>query len=331
MLSGLALGLLCCGPNTATTQAQSASQIVVPGSGQELTQVGDDFEDEKWKFFPNGAKSSEEIDKQQRLPLGKSSNGRWYEGAKRGYPDVAQRVPTPPGGIVGSQGAMLLQSKYTGVPGRISNEVQQDDFIANVQYKTGGPLSVSQCPSFVTRVYMPPIQEWENRSGPHFAFRSAIETTKMEKGKFFFSGSHEEDEIYWPGLFILLETRKNEQGQNERNAFFRVRADRNGGDFRGPDLPQMGWWTLGLSYSSDGVVHYFAKPGVEDLTRADYIASSLPYGYRCERVRTFFYNTINREDGHTWSTPFIVDDPKVFVLYSGRTASLSSVPSSYRD
>ncbi len=301
-------------------QAASPTQIIVPGTGVQLMQVGDDFEDENWAFIPNGLKSSEEIDKQQRLPLGKSNNGRWYEGAKRGYPDIAKRVPTPEGGLVGSTGAMLLQSRLTGVPGRISNEVQQDDFIANVQYAMGGPIPVSQCPSFVTRVYMPPLNEWESRQGPHFAFRSAIETTEMKKGKFFFSGSNEENEIYWPGLFVLMEMRKNAEGKMERHAFFRVRANQNGGDFRGPDIPVMGWWTLGLSYSADGVVHYFAKPGVEDITRDDYIASALPYGYRCERVRTFFYNTINREDGKTWSTPFIVDDPKAYVQYAARTA-----------
>ena len=83
----------------------------------------------------------------------------------------------------------------------------------------------------------------------------------------------------------------------------------------------MGWWTLGLSFSPDGMVHYYAKPGVEDLTQADHIASNLPYGYRCERVRTFFYNSINKEDGRTWSTPIIVDDPKAFVIYTNRMAS----------
>ncbi len=317
----LIAGLIAITSQTTFSIAQQATQIIIPGSGTQLTQVGDDFEDPSWAFIPNGAKSSEEIDKQERLPLGKSNNGRWYEGAKRGYPDVCKRVPTPPGGLIGSTGSMLLQTKYTGVPGRISNEVQQDDFICNVQYRVGGALSVSQCPSFTTRVYMPPLEEWENRSGPHFAFRSAIETTKMEKGKFLFSGSHEENEVYWPGLFVLMDFRKNEAGQNERYAYFRVRADRNGGDFRGPDIAVTGWWTLGLSFSSDGIVHYFAHPGVQDLTREDYIASTMPYGYRCERIRTFFYNSINREDGRTWSTPFIVDDPKVFVLYMGRTAS----------
>lgn len=300
-------------------QAAPPANVIVPGTGVQLTQVGDDFEDESWDFFPNGPKSSEDIDEQQRMPLGKSNNGRWYEGAKRGYPDVVKRVLTPEGGIEGSQGALLLRSLKTGIPGKISNEMHQDDFIANVQYRTGGPIPVAQCPSATTRVYLPPIEEWENRNGPHFAFRAAVETTIMEKGKFFLAPSKEKEEIYWPGLFILRES-KRVNGQMDDKLYFRVRSDRNGGDFRGPAIEQTGWWTLGLSFSPDGVVHYFARPGVENLTRDDYIASALPYGYRCERFRTFFYNVVNNDDGRTWSTSFIVDDPKVFVLETTRTA-----------
>ena len=317
----LAAGL--CFRAAATVDAAPPAGVVVPGTGTQLTQVGDDFEDPNWTFIPNGAKSSEEIDNQQRAPLGKSNNARWYEGAKRGYPDIAKRVAAPEGGLPGSTAALLLQSRLTGVPGRISNEVQQDDFIANVQYRMGGPLSVSQSPSFTTRVYMPPLEEWENRVGPHFAFRSAIETTQPKKSKFLFAPGGEENEIYWPGLFVLMEYRRDAQGQSQRHAYFRVRANESGGDVRGPDIPVTGWWTLGLSYTPDGRVHYFAKPGVEELTLDDYVASSYPYGYRCERVRTFFYNTINREDGRTWSTPFLVDDPKAYVLHGGRVATQS--------
>ena len=62
-----------------------------------------------------------------------------------------------------------------------------------------------------------------------------------------------------------------------------VRANRNGSDFKGPQITTTGWWTLGMSFSADGQVHYYAKPGVEDLTQDDYITSQYPYGYRCER------------------------------------------------
>ncbi|MFN9986452.1 MAG: hypothetical protein ACK52S_12955, partial [Pirellula sp.] len=62
--------------------AQSRSEIVVPGTGVQLKQVGDDFEDEDWGYVPNNPKSTEDIDENQRMPMGKTHNGRWYEGAK---------------------------------------------------------------------------------------------------------------------------------------------------------------------------------------------------------------------------------------------------------
>lgn len=300
---------------------QYASEIVVPGTGVQLTQVGDDFEDEAWEFIPNNPKSSEDIDKNQRLPLGKSNNGRWYEGAKRGHPDIVKRVPTPPGGLEGSEGSLLLKSLQTGIPKSPSFKMHQDDFICNVQYRVGGTIRVDQSPSMTTRVYLPPMEKWENRNGPHFAFRAAVETTIQEtKTKFLFSSKEEKDEIYWPGLFILRATRK-ENGKVVPYAHFRVRSDRNGGDFMGPEITQTGWWTLGLSFTPDGLTHYFAKPGVEDLTRADYIATAMPYGYRCEEVRSFFYNVVNGDNGRDWSTDWIIDDPKFYVVKSTRVAN----------
>jgi hypothetical protein len=163
------------------------------------------------------------------------------------------------------------------------------------------------------------MEEWEKRNGPHFAFRAAVETTIKEKSKFIFAPPHDKEEIYWPGLFILRET-KRVGGKTVDQVFFRIRADRNGGDFRGPNIDVLGWWTLGLSVTPDGVFHYFAKPGVEELTQDDYLASALPYGYRCESFRTFFYNTVNMDDGRSWSTAFIIDDPKVYVADAPRMA-----------
>ncbi len=73
-----------------------SAQILVPGTGQKLTQVGDDFEDEKWDYVYNLPKSSEENDDRQRLPGGYATNGRWFEGAKRGQPDQICAFPRRP-------------------------------------------------------------------------------------------------------------------------------------------------------------------------------------------------------------------------------------------
>ena len=89
----------------------------------------------------------------------------------------------------------------------------------------------------------------------------------------------------------------------------------------GPEIPETGWWTLGLSFTPDGLVHYFARQGIEELSREDYIATAMPYGYRCEELRSFFYNVVNGDNGRDWSTDWIVDNPKLYVIQNTRMAS----------
>ena len=68
-----------------------------------------------------------------------------------------------------------------------------------------------------------------------------------------------------------------------------------------------------MSVTEDGRVHFYAKPGIEDLTPADHVGSRFPFGYRAQHLRSFFFNVCNGDDGRTWSTEFVIDDPKVFV------------------
>jgi hypothetical protein len=301
----------------------------VPGSGSILQQVGDDFEDPSWDYIFNGPKSSEEINKNQNLPLGKSTNGRWFEGAKRGHPDVLKRVETPDGGLPGSEGALLMKSLQTGIQGSPSHKMQQEDFILNVQYRTGGSIPIAKSPSVTTRVYFPPTDQWERRSGPHFAFRVALETTKKSEPKFPFFTSKNEEEIYWPGLFVCMDTKESSRQKTDQ-VYFRVRANGRGGDVRGPDMTEMGWWTLGISVSANGAVHYYAKPGVDELTHQDYIATEFPYNFRAERFRSAFFNVVNGDNGRTWSTTFIIDDTRVYLgtapsQVAGRSAQTTRV------
>ncbi len=305
----------------------TAQRPVIPGTGSEILGVSDDFEDPKWSYSPNAPKSTDDIDENQRTPLGRSQNGRWYEGIKRGHPDVVKRINTPAGGLPGSEGALLMRSLYTGIPGRPSGTMHQDDFICNVQYRLRRKVDISEVPSVTTRVFLPPVAEWEKRSGPHFGFRLALETTAMvekEIGPFKLKRKQMDNEVYWPGLFIEFES-KHDSKRTEDYAHLRVRSNRRGGDFRGPQITTTGWWTLGMSVTPDGMVHYYASPGVDELTEDDYITSQLPYNYRAERFRTFFYNVCSADDGRRWSTSFVVDDPKVYLLRpkGQRTASRS--------
>jgi hypothetical protein len=280
---------------------------LVPGTGQVIENVGDDFEDEKWEFVHNYPKSTKDIDEQRRYPMGKSTNGRWYEGQKRGQPDYIKRIPTPAGGLEGSTSSLVLRSLYTGIARVPSYRTQQDDFIANVKALVGGSIHPSRGPSVVTRVYMPPFEDWEKRSGATFAFRLALDPVYPAPKK-----KWDDPDTYWPGL--LVDFMRKEDGKAEQDtAFFRMRAHNNGRDYRGPEITQTGWWTMGMSVTADGRVHYYAHPGVEDLGPDDHIASHYPYGLRAKGFRTFFFNVLNGDDGRTWSTEWIVDDPMVYV------------------
>jgi len=303
----------------ATTKKPTAAApapkkpVLVPGTGSLVKGIGDDFEDENWKWNYNHPKSSEEQDKRVRGPVGKSINGRWFEGPKRGTPDVVKRIELPAPGLEGSTHGLLIASLHAGIPGRTTYQMQQDDLIYNMQKVTGRGMSVADNPSVVTRVYMPPFEQWEKRNGPTFGFRAGCYTHATITGKDHPDKGRFGLEEYWPGMFVCFEP-ANAKRKTEDSAYLRIRGGRNGGEIRGPKIEQTGWWTLGLSFSPDGMVHYFASPGVDELTMDDHITSQYPYGYRTELLKTFFYNVCTQDDGKTWSTPWVIDDPKVYFV-----------------
>ena len=289
------------------------SEPLVPGTGRQLIEVGDDFEQPGWSYVPHLPKSSRDVDQRQNLPSGEASNGRWYEGIKRGQPDVVRIVPTPDGGLPSSRQSLLLQTLYAGLPGRPAHHLGQDDFVADVNYRLGGAIPVSQSPSVVVRVFLPPADQWENRSGSHFGFRMALETVLPRTSWASpFASLGAEGKTYWPGLFIEFDSQTD--GHPGDRARFRVRADARGSDFRSAAIAVTGWWTLGFSVTPDGMVHYYASPGVDSLTAADLLASQFPYGYRAASLKTFFFNVCNGDNGRVWSTPWIIDDSEVYVV-----------------
>ncbi len=297
-------------------QAQRVKPVpLVPGTGRELPGIGDDFEDPAWAWQPNLPKVFNHKDDAlaKNLPLGESVNRRWHEGIKRGQPDSVRLVQTPPGGLPGSRQAIALQSLVTGST-RPGNQQQQDDLIASV-FELEGAVAVSRSPSVVTRVWLPPIEQWENRTGCHFAIRLSLETDRnaWPRGS---ARPADFDGTFWPGIFIHLDSSEGNgaTGQEYDQVSIWMKADDQGKRIVGPQITQTGWWTLGMSVTPDGRVHYFAHPGVEDLTAADHIASAWPFGYRAHQFRTFFFNICNGDDGRTWSTGFVVDDSKVYVV-----------------
>jgi len=286
---------------------------VVPGTGKKVKNVGDDFEDEGWRYTLNSPKSTRNIDEYERTPSGESENGRWYEGMKRGHPDIARRVETPAKGLPGSTGSLLLRSLWTGVPGRPSYQMQQDDFIADVNYRLGAKIPVDRTPSVVVRVFLPPVDTWEDRTGPHFGFRTSLTTTVTTPPRgLLFSSSRREEETYWTGMFIEFQSKTD--GHKHDYAYWRLRADQDGNDFRSKQITMTGWWTIGMSITPDGMAHCYASPGVDNLTAEDHLASYYPYGYSAEYFKTFFFNVCNGDDGKTWSTPWVIDDPAVYIV-----------------
>lgn len=291
--------------------AADAHAQVVPGTGTLLN--SDDFEDESWSFIFNLPKSSKEEDEQIRYPLGGSTNGMWMESPKRGVPDQCERVPTPPGGLEGSSGALLIRSRDTGMPGRPLGKQCQDDLILKAR-----PVSIGYSPNFVVRVYLPEWNQWEQRHGVSFGIRAGMqgpqEKVESVRGVKKLFGRRTEvvttTEPFYPGFFIQFNP---QSAQNpEPHAILIVRANEMGQDIPAMKITTTGWWTFGMSVTPDGRCHFYAKPGVSDLTQADFITSTLPYGIRATFFNTVFFNVCSADDGRTWSTPWIIDDPKVF-------------------
>jgi hypothetical protein len=52
------------------------------------------------------------------------------------------------------------------------------------------------------------------------------------------------------------------------------------------------------------------------------LTSQFPYGFQARQLRTYFFDVCNRNDGRTWSTPFVIDDPQLFVMNAGRINSI---------
>lgn len=298
-----------------STLVVSAQAQLVPGTGYKLTY--DNFEDENWEWVPNSPKSSEEQDGQIRHPAGYSNNGMWGEGLKRGQPDLIRRVATPPGGLVGSKGALLLRTRDAGRPGIRSYKTQQDDFVFNSSSRVG-TIPVSRSPSAVVRVYLPPFDQWDNVTGTSFGFRADCQTTESKEvvKRFLFIKRRKtvkEDKLYWPGMFIQLNSR-TDPNYKEDTAVILIRGDETGSEKIGPVIRRTGWWTLGMSFTPDGRVHYYASPGVDRLRPSDRIGSYKPYGYTCEQFNTIFFNVLSRDNGRTWSTNWVIDDPAVYSL-----------------
>ena len=132
-------------------------------------------------------------------------------------------------------------------------------------------------------------------------------------------------EPYYPGFFLQFNPKENSKNGQD-SATVLIRANEFGQDITGPTLTQTGWYTFGMSVSPDAAVHYYIKPGVEDLTEADHITTLRPYGIPGTHFNTLFFNICSGDDGKTWSTPIVIDDPQIFYGQSPRPAQTAQRP-----
>ncbi|MCE9528836.1 MAG: hypothetical protein K8R36_22550 [Planctomycetales bacterium] len=291
-----------------TTPAQPKKRLLIPGTGLRIAKTGDDFEDTKFEYYPQHPKSSWNINKQMNVPGGISLNNLWAEGGKRGTPDVVKRIATPPGGIEGSKGCMMIQSLNPGIPGRASGEEQQDDLLHNVEGVAGTQIPVAWSPNVVCRVYIPSESQWEKRNGATFGYRIGL-YGYTPQGKY--------DE-YWPGIFFHMQREQTADGKIKPSILSVLRADEFGRDLPGPVFQPSSWCTLGMSMPPDGSVQFFGKPGIEDLTEKDYLGGWHCYSWRAVNFSTFFYNVINMDNGRTWGTPWTIDNSYLYVATAPR-------------
>lgn len=275
----------------------------IPGTGNRVLEVGDDFEDAFWSYVFNEPKSTANFDDgAANGPFGTSANERWIEGSFRGHPDIVERVATPRGGVPGSSGSLRLRTLDVGIPGVATNIYQLEDFIAPVQQRLGRTITANERPSVVTRVYLPEFGDWEDRTGPTFALRASVTGH--------FSGSPDRQVNYWPG--IIIDFRSETDAEYDRD-FANLRLRTGTGDFYADlDITTTGWWTFGMSFDEEGRIHYYAGEGTADLTTDDYLATTSPIELRFDEMDFFYFNVGTFDDTATWSTNWIIDDAFLF-------------------
>ncbi len=160
-----------------------------------------------------------------------------------------------------SLGSLLMQTRYSGIPGKPTGKAQQDDIMVKVRRRLGKSVPPSWNPNCVVRVYVPPFDQWEDRTGASFGFRTDCWGKKPGSKK------KEKLEQFWPGIFVNFRS-KTDRRFSEDSAYLTIRADERGRDIRGPEITP-GWWTMGLSVGGDGMCHFYASRGIDDLRPED--------------------------------------------------------------
>lgn len=153
----------------------------------------------------------------------------------------------------GQQRVHVVSTLHSGIPGTLTHQQQQDDLLHNSQ-ANAGTIPVTWSPNCICRVCVPPVKYWERRDGATFGYRTGLM-------------AHEE---YWPGIFLHME-RKPTDGKQGPLVRAWIRADNGGRDMPSLTFEPETWITMGISHTPDGAVHFFLRPGIDDLTKEAFV------------------------------------------------------------
>ncbi|MFN2509336.1 MAG: hypothetical protein ABR589_11260 [Chthoniobacterales bacterium] len=156
-----------------------------------------------------------------------------------------------PESLVSQNGILSIRSIDNGDDDYPSAE----DMISNYADDLLRALAISERPSVISWVWLPPFEQWPsgvNASGYREWF--GMRVTAYDQSLPLNNG------LYWPGIYVSTD---------DAGPCFIARV----GDGYGPDItigriPTAGWWSLGLSWNEQGETEYYAAPGRVALTDA---------------------------------------------------------------
>ena len=245
-------------------------------------EVGDDFEDPKWNYIANLPKSSENIDRQARLPGGVSANGRWFEPQMRGAPTSSasckrrrrhsrqQRLDDDADAVVGRSRPGQFQAAAGRFRRRCRLENRLDSHLPSAERGRASLFAAVRQMGKADRQFVR-----LSRLRPYHEVDSCSCWGRHETKGDIFLARH---------VHLLLQPGRFRR--KEDSAQFIIRADQMGQDVAGPRITKGDcWYTLGMSFGANGQVNYYVRQGVENLTAKDHVASYFAYGDECRAIR----------------------------------------------
>jgi len=219
---------------TKTNETTNASGVL--GRTDRLNELCDYFEDTSWSYNPQ----TEEFYKKL-----------WRGGSGRGIPELLKRVTTPTGGKDGSKYALEICTNETEIY-KDKNLTQEDLLTAEYEQILKRKLTRADQPVFIVRVWLPPFDQWGDQRSFGFRHESFLENGVKDQ--------------HYSTIWLVYDR------SMKPKPFFKYRIGTNELFYEVYDprlIEQDGWWTIAIAFDKNGFCHYYAHPGVGDLTEKD--------------------------------------------------------------